>query len=147
MERQIQRKKRQGEHKESKKTLIRANTLREIFSNRKNVFRGLTKLETISLYYNIKLSTILNWDEKKIKTKWVEIKYIKKYLKDKEIIGIISKQMPIGTTIRGEVFGERQLENKLHIYFNCSKFDDPKLGLLAFALALSAATLTASFEV
>jgi len=124
MQRQNQRKKRQGEHKEAKKTILKATTLREIFADRKNVFLGLTKSETLSLYYKINLSTILNWDEKKVKQKWQEIKYIKKYLKDKEIIGIIAKQMNRGFVLRGNIFGERQLENKSHVYFNCTRDDD-----------------------
>lgn len=121
---QKQTTKRQGEHGDAKKTMSRGLSLREIFVNRKSVFNGLTKFETISEYYHRKLSTVLAYDEKTIKKLWSEIETIKKYLRKKELIAIISKRMPRGFELTDNQFGKRQLEDGEYIYYSCSKIDD-----------------------
>jgi hypothetical protein len=122
MQRLIKRK--QGEHSEANKTKIRGSSLRDIFIDRKNVFLGLTKFETIAEYHNKKLSTILNYDKKKIDNLWIEIQYIKRYLRKKGIMGIVCERMPRGFTLNDSKFGNRQLEDGSYVYYSCSTLED-----------------------
>ena len=107
----------------SAKTLKRMDTLREIFKEKTNVFLGLTRDELISEYTNIKLSTILNWNKKKLDKVWDEIRFIKKHLRKERIMAIIYKNMPKGTVLKNE-FGQREIKEPKNIFFRCSSEED-----------------------
>jgi len=124
MQRQKLQKKRQGEHSEAKKTMARGIALRDIFLERNNIFLGLTKWELLAEFYGKKLSTILGYSHEKIEKLWSEIKYIKRYLRKKKIMAIISQRVPRGFTLRDAKYGERQLEDGQYIYYSCSKVGD-----------------------
>lgn len=124
MQRQKIKKRKRGERGIAKKTLIRTSELREIFAERKTVFLGLTKYETIAEVHKRKLSTILNYDNKQIDKLWNDIRLLKKFLRKKGIMAIIHKNMDRGFVLKDNIFGERKLERKTNIFFRCSTFDD-----------------------
>jgi len=122
---QILQKKYQGQRSESKKTIIHASGLLDIFKDRDLAFKGLTKFELMAEYFNKNIDVILKYDESKRRKLWSEISYIKKYLRKKgKSPVIISKQMPVGFELTDFKFGKRKLNNKSYIYFACSRLED-----------------------
>jgi hypothetical protein len=105
-------------------TLKRENTLREIFKDRKNVFKGLTREETIAEYTGKDLSTVLNWNREKTYEVWHEICTSKKLLRKEAIMAIIHKPMPRGTSLTDKKYGRRELPVKQNVFFRCTSEDE-----------------------
>jgi predicted transcriptional regulator len=111
-------------HSEHPKTIAKGMYLRDIFINRTNVFNGLTRYEVIAEHTNTPLKDVLKYDEKKIEELWLEIRAIKKYLREKKVIAIIHKYMPRGFELKDVKYGKRILEQGQNIHYSCSKIDD-----------------------
>lgn len=106
------------------KTLKKMESLREIFKDRNDVEQGLTRYELISLYKGIRVSSVLNWKQKKIDLVWVEIGNIKRMMRQEKVMAIIHKSMRKGTILKNEEFGNRMIKQSKNIFFRCSSEED-----------------------
>ena len=98
--------------------------LKTLFEDKKNVFRGFTKDELISIYYKIPIKKVLTINSKTIESKWNEIVTVKKYLLWKDSFPIIFKTMSKGTELNNEEVGIRILTKRTNVFFRCSNILD-----------------------
>jgi hypothetical protein len=121
---------RHSHHSEWAKTLKNKDTLRYIFKDRINPLLGLTKQETISLYYGIPIKTVERYDKQDTDEAWKEILDVRKRLREVEVMAIIPVEMPIGTVLNDtglpQSQGVRELDERKFIYHRCTDLNIAK---------------------
>lgn len=107
------------------KSLREEATLREIFKDRSEPLLGLTKFETISLFYRMPLGKVLNLSKDKISQMWTKVMTLKKNLRKEKIIPIIQVALPRGTILNDAVdgLGFRELKSRTIVYYKCNDLD------------------------
>ena len=117
-------------HSEWTKTLKSKDNLRYIFKDRINPLLGLTKEETIAIYYGVPLKTIERYDKMEIDEAWLEINKTKKRLREADVMAIIPIDMPIGTVLNDiglpQAQGRRELNERKYIYHRCTDLNIAK---------------------
>lgn len=110
-----------GEHKA---TVKNGMLLRDVFMNRRNVFKRLQKHEAIAQYLGVSLDKVLQFSQKKQNNTWREINFLKRYLRDKKVLAIISKRVPKGFELDDAHLGKRVLDHNTFVYFACDNLTD-----------------------
>jgi hypothetical protein len=91
--------------------------LSTIFSDKSNLVRGLTKEETISLYFKIPMNKLIVMKKETIQSMWQEICTVKRYLRNTNQCAIDHLKASRGTVLVNEEFGRRQLDRTRNIFF------------------------------
>lgn len=102
--------------------------LKEIFQNRTSVYLGLTKQETLCLFYQIPMSSIIKLKEDKINQLWNGILRRKMLMRKDSNIAIVSTLVPKGTILDDTTghFGQRVMIASTWVYYNCSDLDSAR---------------------
>lgn len=93
--------------------------LLDLFSDKSNPYRGLSKQEFVALYYKLPLKKVLKMKPEQINIKWQEIATVKKYLIKLNQAAIVHLPLSKGTTVYNKEFGERILDKRTNIFFKC----------------------------
>ncbi len=135
----------------NKKTGNGMVTLQFIFDNKRTWINGLTKDETISLYYKIPLPLVLKMAKETKEKKWKEIIYIRRYLRNRLTYAIDYKSVGKGVILFNNEFGKRELKQRTNVFFRVSTLIDAeeidkRYKQMAFAFSLSGDNVIKSVE-
>lgn len=98
--------------------------MQKLFNDKIRWVNGFSSDEVISIQYRIPLKKVLKMTQSQRDTKWHEICYIKKYLRNTLHFSIDYLTISKGTELYNEEFGRRILKRNTNIYYRIGKIED-----------------------